>query len=78
MPVMDGYEATRAIRSFDSRNISEGEQETTRSCAFIVAVTGNVGGNDQSEAFKPGVDVYMTNPVSFKEIGRLLESWREG
>jgi CheY-like chemotaxis protein len=78
MPIMDGYEATRAIRHFEGRRMSEDDQGRKRSRAFIVAITGNTSGNDQSEAFASGVDIYMTKPVSFKEVGRLLENWREG
>ena len=77
MPVMDGYESTRAIRSFENRTLSEDEQHAKRSRALIIAITGNTGGKDQSQAFKSGLDVYMTKPVSFKEIGRLLDSWKE-
>ena len=78
MPVMDGYEATRAIRHFESRRMSDASQERTRSRASIIAITGNGGENDQNEAFACGVDVYITKPVRFKEIGRLLDDWREG
>jgi CheY-like chemotaxis protein len=75
MPVMDGYEATRAIRHFENRTIAEGGWMKQRS--LIVAVTGNAGGYDQSEAFASGVDIFMTKPVSFKEVGKILDNWRE-
>lgn len=45
--------------------------------ALVVALTGNAKGSDQTEAFDSGVDIYMTKPVSFKQVGKLLENWRE-
>jgi CheY-like chemotaxis protein len=77
MPVMDGYECTRAIRSFENRTLSEDEQHVRGSRALIIAITGNTGGKDESQAFKSGLDVYMTKPVSFKDVGKLLDSWKE-
>jgi len=78
MPVMDGYEATRIIRRLErERNHSGGILETVeRKRAFIVALTGNAGGNDKAEAFESGVDVYMTKPMSMKEVGKILDHWR--
>jgi DNA-binding response OmpR family regulator len=43
--------------------------------AMIIALTGLASGRDQSEGFLAGFDVYMTKPVSFKEVGKLLDSW---
>ena len=77
MPVMDGYESTRAIRSFENRTLSEDERQFKRSRALMIAITGNTGGKDQSQAFQSGLDVYMTKPVSFKQVGRLLDNWKE-
>jgi CheY-like chemotaxis protein len=70
MPIMDGYEAARAIRRLETAN-----KEPKR--AMIVAVTGNTGGSDEMEALAAGMDVYLTKPVSFKKIGRLLVKWQE-
>lgn len=44
---------------------------------MIIALTGLASGKDQSEAFLAGVDLYMTKPVSFKEVGRLLDNWEK-
>ena len=43
--------------------------------ALIIALTGLASSRDQSEAFTSGVDLFMTKPVSFKEVGRLLDNW---
>ncbi|KAI1880125.1 hypothetical protein JX265_001746 [Neoarthrinium moseri] len=65
MPVMDGLESTRRIR----------ELEGTRRLrpSKIIALTGLVSANAQQEAFASGVDMYMTKPVRFKDLSRVLE-----
>ncbi|OAP60405.1 hypothetical protein AYL99_05407 [Fonsecaea erecta] len=68
MPVLDGFEATRTIRQY----------EELRGCkpgAMIIALTGLASARDQSEVFSSGCDIYMTKPVSFKEVGKLLNNW---
>lgn len=68
MPVMNGFEATRAIRQHESRS-------TPPENAMIIALTGLASGRDQSEGFLAGFDFYMTKPVSFKEVSKLLDNW---
>lgn len=43
--------------------------------ALTIALTGNASAKDQSEAFRSGLDLYMTKPVSFREVGKLLDLW---
>lgn len=69
MPVMNGFEATRAIRDMEE------ERQISSSPALIIALTGLASGRDQTEAFTSGVDLFMTKPVSFKEVGQLLDNW---
>ena len=68
MPVMNGFEATRAIRDFE-------RQEPNTNGVMIIALTGLASGRDQAEGFEAGCDLYMTKPVSFKEVGKLLDNW---
>lgn len=68
MPVMDGFEATRAIRSLE-------KERDCCSPAFIIALTGLSSSADQSEALASGIDLFLTKPVSFKEVSRLLKEW---
>ena len=42
---------------------------------MIIALTGLASDRDQSEGFLAGFDIYMTKPVSFKDLGKLLDSW---
>ena len=101
MPIMNGFEATRAIRDIEHKRSVSNTSTTTISpspspsssipspsptssaasssplCspALIIALTGLASSRDQTEAFTSGVDLFMTKPVSFKEVGRLLDNW---
>lgn len=70
MPIMDGFEATRAIREI------EREKGTGRR-ATIIALTGLSSSRDEEDALGSGVDLFLTKPVSLKEVGRYLTEWRE-
>ncbi|KAI4220605.1 MAG: hypothetical protein LQ349_008044 [Xanthoria aureola] len=74
MPVMNGFESTRAIREFERRR-DRSKYARPPKAALIIALTGLASGRDHGEAFACGVDLYMTKPVSFKEVGRLLDNW---
>lgn len=68
MPIMDGFEATRAIRAIENgRSASKHAQ--------IIAFTGLTGPNHQSKAMEAGVSVFLTKPVSFKAVSRILSEW---
>jgi len=71
MPVMDGFEATRAVRAIERERDG---------CvpAKVVALTGLSSLRDEVQAVESGVDVFLTKPVSFKKISRLLEEWEIG
>lgn len=72
MPVMNGFEATRAIRSLERENDGDGYRP-----AIIIALTGLSSSRDESEALASGVDLFLTKPVSFKEVSRLLGEWEK-
>ncbi|KAL3441209.1 hypothetical protein BJX65DRAFT_288944 [Aspergillus insuetus] len=70
MPVMNGFEATRAIRAIERERGSE--------CpipAVIIALTGLSSSRDESEALASGIDLFLTKPVSFKGVSKLLDDW---
>lgn len=70
MPVMDGFEATRAIRRFE--NFSGARRAT------IVAVTGLGDVSAQEQAFASGMDLFLTKPVNMKEVTAVLSRLRGG
>ncbi|KAE8145765.1 hypothetical protein BDV25DRAFT_163925 [Aspergillus avenaceus] len=70
MPVMNGFEATRAIRAIE-------KERDCCSPATIIALTGLSSSRDESEALASGIDLFLTKPVSFKEVSRLLDEWSE-
>ncbi|RHZ51767.1 hypothetical protein CDV55_100220 [Aspergillus turcosus] len=70
MPVMNGFEATRSIRALERERDGCGP-------ATIIALTGLSSSRDESEALASGVDLFLTKPVSFKEVSRLLDEWAE-
>ncbi|KIW40713.1 uncharacterized protein PV06_07890 [Exophiala oligosperma] len=74
MPVMNGFDATRAIRQFEDSRSNGGSSDPG---AMIIALTGLASGKDQTEVFDSGCDIYMTKPVSFKEVGKLLDHWEK-
>jgi signal transduction histidine kinase/CheY-like chemotaxis protein len=72
MPVMDGLEATRRIRALEKERknrLGKAAPDPT----LIVALTGLASSRDQADAFASGVNIFLTKPVKFKEIGKLLD-----
>jgi signal transduction histidine kinase/ActR/RegA family two-component response regulator len=66
MPVMDGFEATRIIRS------GAGQRPV------IVAVTANAMAGDAERCRAAGMDDYISKPISVRELRRVLSPWLDG
>jgi CheY-like chemotaxis protein len=43
--------------------------------ALIIAFTGRSSIEDQNEAVRCGIDLFMTKPVAFKEVGKIIDNW---
>lgn len=67
MPVMDGFEATRQIRTW------EAQAKAPRTP--IVALTANAMQGDRERCLEAGMDDYMTKPVRRANIATSLQSW---
>jgi signal transduction histidine kinase/ActR/RegA family two-component response regulator len=67
MPVMDGFEATAAIR----------EWERTRGLPRIpiIAMTANALSGDREACFGAGMDDYLAKPVSAHAVNRRVAHW---
>jgi len=67
MPVMDGHQATRAIRAFEAEN-------QIRSVP-VIALTGHALKNDREDCLKAGMDDYLTKPVKQLQLIEKLETY---
>ena len=65
MPIMDGYEATKAIRDLDNRILAK---------VPIVAMTANAFGEERKKAFACGMNGYVTKPI---EVDVLFETLKQ-
>ena len=63
MPIMDGYEATRVIRSFEDIRIAT---------VPIVAMTANAFSEDKKKALDCGMNAYLTKPINVKDLLKIM------
>ena len=71
MPVMDGFEATAAIR----RNESAGKRYATTGHLPIIAVTANAMQGDRERCLAAGMDDYLAKPIKLDDIRDTLSRW---
>jgi len=63
MPEMDGFEVTKNIRF----------SKSVKKQPFIVAMTAHVMQGDKEKCIKAGMDDYISKPVRFEDVLRVLE-----
>jgi CheY-like chemotaxis protein len=68
MPVMDGYETTRALRQ------REGDQRHT----CVIAVTASAMIADRDRCLEAGMDDYLTKPIKASDLLAKLTYWVHG
>ncbi len=64
MPIMNGYDATRAIRDLD---------DPDKASIPIVAMTANAFEEDRKEALDSGMNGYVAKPIDIDELKRTLK-----
>lgn len=70
MPIMDGFEAARRIRSFERKY--RASTQTEMPSLTIAALTGLGGTAAQQEAEASGIDDFLTKPVKRADVHRIL------
>ena len=65
MPVMDGYEATEAIRSLEDKRLAE---------IPILAMTANAFKEDEAAAIKAGMNGHIAKPIDVNDLMNKLTS----
>jgi CheY-like chemotaxis protein len=67
MPVMDGYEATRAIRIAEKDNREKGHIP-------IVAMTAHAIKGDRERCLESGMDEYLSKPISSGKLSDIIKN----
>lgn len=67
MPVMDGLEACKIIKS----------NKTLKKIPVIIAMTANAMSGDQENYLKAGMDDYISKPVNIDELKKIIARWTE-
>ena len=67
MPVMDGFEATKAIRKL---------QVTQGYNVPIIAMTANVMDSDRDKCLSVGMDDFIPKPVRMKNLISTFDKWQ--
>lgn len=65
MPIMDGYDATKAIRALNRADSS----------LPIIAMTADAFSDDAQRCFECGMDAHLTKPLDIRECMRTLQKY---
>jgi signal transduction histidine kinase/DNA-binding response OmpR family regulator/PAS domain-containing protein len=79
MPEMDGYEATRRIRSFEAemRGKNAGQSLEGPKGVPIIAMTANVFKEDIEKCLRAGMDGHIGKPLDFNDVLEKLNGYLE-
>jgi PAS domain S-box-containing protein len=70
MPEMDGYEATKKIRTY--------ENEMKQKNVPIIALTANAMAGDKEKCLNAGMDDYISKPIEQDALEEMLKKWQSG
>jgi CheY-like chemotaxis protein len=68
MPVMNGHEATQAIRKLEAADDTLGRTP-------IIGVTAHALTGDMERCLEAGMDDYMTKPISPEKLEAKISDW---
>ncbi len=77
MPVMDGYEATKAIRAIESHVMSPTPGQSTADPARIpiIAMTADAFASNREKCFELGMNDFVSKPLQREKLMTVLEKW---
>ena len=70
MPVMDGYQASRAIRQWEQETEGAGH-------IAIIALTANAIEGDREKCLDAGMDDYLSKPFNADQVSQKIERWQQ-
>lgn len=68
MPIMNGFEATKAIRNID---------DVDKANVPIIAMTANAFEENKNDAQKAGMDGYVAKPINIENLTKVLQEFLE-
>ena len=68
MPVMNGYEATRAIRA---------SKHPSAKSIPIIAMTANAFDDDVRQALDSGMNAHLAKPIDMEKLKKIIAELRE-
>ena len=60
----------RWCNSLEALSMAQSDTKGIRNPALIIAFTGRSSIEDQTDAVRVGIDLFMTKPVALKEVGK--------